>query len=292
MVLPRYPMKAANLWRWVEAPVEDDAISEFLARPDRRSGLTERDQAALIVYAQRCALAAVRSRDGAPVVKAFEALALVSVGKVDEDRLLQVATLVAYAASHLSDRQRAAVMPSLTRADEDVADALSGEVDLLDDAGYQERDTPAGRVFLEDESGLYEPEADLVAAAYAVAEMLEADKYEVDSVGIGQTLHAIWVRRTVSPEASSATDRVTGCAHVHAFRDLEDIGVYLAEASTSADAEAIASAASRLRHMLGVWAGRLCAIVYVGSPDPSKSEPVDKSTLEHLRAPLRAILAN
>jgi hypothetical protein len=295
VVLPRYPMKAANLWRWVDAPAEDQAISEFLAIPGQRSHLTDGDEYTLIVFAQRCALAAVRSRDGAPVVLAIEALALVSLDKVGEDRLLQVATLVAHAASHLSDRQRARVKPALTRADEEVADVLCGEVDLLDDAGYQELDTPAGRVILEDESGLYEPEADLVAAAYAVAEMLEADRYEVDSVGIGQTLRAIWVRQVVSPEVSAATERVTGCAHVHAFRDFGYVGVYLAEASTVADAKAIGSAAERLssplHQTLGVWAGRLCAIVYAGSLNPSKPGPPAKSTMDHLRAPLRAILA-
>jgi hypothetical protein len=215
--------------------------------------------------------------------------------KVDEDRLLQVATLVAHTASHLTDRQRASVVPALMRADEDVADALSGQVDLLDDAGYQELDTPAGRVILEDESGLYEPEADLVAAAYAVAEMLEADRYEVDTVGIGQTLRAVWVRKVVSPEASAATERVTGCAHIHAFRDLGYVGAYLAEASTTDDAKVIASAAdqvdSRPNQTIGVWAGRLCAIVYAGSLDPSKPELPDKSTMDQFREPLRAILA-
>jgi hypothetical protein len=295
VVLPRYPLNAANLWRWVEAPDEDLAIAAFLDDGGQRSRLSARDQDALIVYAQRCALAAVRSRDGAPVVKAFEALARVSMDTVDEDRLLQVATLVAYAASHLSDRQRASVVPALMRAEEDVADVLSGQVDLLDDAGYHELDTPAGRVILEDESGLYEPEADLIATAYAVAEMLEADGYGVDSVGIGQTLRAIWVRKVVSEEALAATDRVTGCVHVHAFKDLGYVGVYVAEASTSADAETIGTAAERVDsppyQMLGVWAGRLCAIVYAGSLDPSKPGPADKSTLDHLRAPLRAILA-
>jgi hypothetical protein len=125
--------------------------------------------------------------------------------------------------------------------------------------------------------------------------MLEADRYEVDSVGIGQTLRAVWVRKVVSPEASAATERVTGCAHVHAFRDLGYVGVYLAEASTSADAEAIASAADRLNsppfQTVGAWAGRLCAIVYAGTLDPTKPGPDDKSTLDHFRAPLRAILA-
>src|SRR5262249_25453199 len=100
MVLPRYPLAAANLWRWVEATEQDEAISMFLKGVlpvGRQPRLTDRDQTALLVYAQRCALAAVRSRDGEPVVRAFQALALVRPDEVDEDRLLAAAQLVAHA---------------------------------------------------------------------------------------------------------------------------------------------------------------------------------------------------
>src|SRR4029077_608693 len=113
MVLPGYPATAANLWRWVDAPAEDEAISAFLAGVlpiGPRLWLTDRAQTAVLVYAQRCARAAVRSRDGEPVVRAFEALALVKQDRVDEDRLLEVATLVAHTATHLSDRQRLAMV--------------------------------------------------------------------------------------------------------------------------------------------------------------------------------------
>jgi len=284
---------ASNLWRWVEAPAQDEAVAAFLAtgRPVR---LTDRDHNTLMVYAQRCALAAVRSRDGELVVRAFEALALLSPDTVDEDILMTAATLVSYAASHLSDEQRAAVVPALKLADPDVAHVLGGEVDLLDDAGYQELDTPAGRVFVEDEGGRFEAEAALVEAAYAVAAMLEAKGYEADTVGIGQTLHPIWLKDGVSPEAAAATGRLTGCVHVHAYRGLDDVGVYFAEALTSADAEAIGSAVDQVHlpnhPQIGVWADRRFAFLYAGTADPSRPHRDDKSTLDRFRAPLLAIL--
>ena len=292
-VLPRYPSTAANLWRWVDSPAEDEAISAFLTTVSRPR-LTDRDLTTLIVYAQRCALAAVRSRDGEPVVRAVEALALVRPGKVDEDRLLQVATLVAHAGSHLTDKQRESLSLAVTQAHPDVADVLTGDVDLADDAFYRELDTPAGRVFVEDEGALFEPSADLVASAYAVAELLEADGYEGESVGIGQTLHPIWLRGAVNPEAPAATGRLTGCVHINAVRGLDDIGVYLAEVPTSADAEAIGSAVDQVdvpnRPQIGVWAGQQFAFLYAGTLDPSTPHQESKSTLDRFRAPLLAIL--
>jgi hypothetical protein len=297
MVLPGYPAAAANLWRWVDASAEDEAISAFLAGVapiGRRPRLTDRDQTTLMVYAQRCALAAVRSRDGKPVVRAFEALALVKQDRVDEDRLLDIATLVAHAATYLSDRQRLSIVNTVLRVDPDVAEALSSEVDLADDVGYRELDTPAGRVFVEDESATFSPDADLVAAAYRAAEMLEADRYEVTSVGIGQTLHPIWVLDAVNPDASAATERLTGCAHVHAGRGNNEVSVYVAEAASVQDAEAIGTAAdsadSPQHPQLGQSVGRLCAILYAGAFDPAAPLEEDKSTLDRFRVPLRSVL--
>lgn len=298
MVLPGYPTAAANLWRWVDAPAEDEAISTFLAGVlpiGRQPRLTDRDQTTLMLYAQRCALAAVRSRDGEPVVRAFEALALVKPDRVDEDRLLSIATLVAHAGTHLSDRQRLAIAPAVLRADPDVAETLTSEVDLADDAGYRELDTPAGLVLVEDEGARFEPEADLVAVAYAVAQLLESDGYEGEAVGIGQTLHPAWLDKAANPEAAAATGRLTGCVHVHAVRGLDDVGVYLAEALTDPDAEAIGSAADQVdssRHpQIGVWAARQFAFLYAGTLDPSAPPREDRSTLDRFRAPLRTLLA-
>jgi hypothetical protein len=296
MVLPRYPSAAENLWRWVEAPEQDDAISTFLKGVlpiGRRPRFTERDHTTLTVYAQRCALAAVRSRNGQPVVRAFEALALVKPAKVDEDRLRAAAALVAHASTHLNDYQRIAWSTYVLMMDPDIAEVVASEVDLQDDAGYREMDTPAGRVFLEDEGAVFEPSADLVAEAYGVAAMLEADGYEGESVGIGQTLHPAWLKKA-NAKGAAATGRLTGCVHVHAIRGLHDVGVYLAEASTDADAEAIGSAADQVdspKHpQIGVFAGRQFAFLYAGTLDPSIPMCENKSTLDRFRARLRDIL--
>jgi hypothetical protein len=298
MVLPRYPASAANLWRWVDATEQDEAISTFLngVLPiGPRPRLTDRDHTALMVYAQRCALATVRSRNGEPVVRAFQALALVKMDKVDEDRLLACAELVAHASERLSEAQRATVTFTVLQMEEDVAGILANEVDL-EEAGYREMDTSAGRVFLEDEGAVFEPAADLVAAAYAVAAMLEADGYEAETVGIGQTLHPAWLKKAkTSARAAAATASLTGCVHVHAVRGLDDVGVYLAEAPTDADAEAIGSAAdaadSPEHPQIGVWAGRLFAFIYAGTLDPATPIQENKSTLDRFRAPLLDVLS-
>jgi hypothetical protein len=274
MVSPRYPSSAANLWRWVEAPDVDASVAATL--PDV-------DDDTLLVYAGRCALAAVRTRDRVWVERAFEALSAV---RGDPDRLIEVATLVAHAADSLG--VAAGGTGSL------VGELIADGVDLVDDIGYRELDTPAGQVFVEDESGSFAPEADLVAAAYRVADMLETDRYSVVSVGIGQTLHPIWVLDTVNPEASAATEGVTGCVHVSAESGDCELSVFVAEAADAEDAEAIGSAADRVDHprhpQLGVSAGRLCGILYAGTFDSVAAPDEDKSTLDRFRAPLLSIL--
>jgi hypothetical protein len=275
VVSPRYPSAAANLWRWVEASEVDSAVHASLA---------DADEPTLLVYAGRCALAAVRTRDPAWVNRAIAALPLV---RGEPDRLIEVATLVAHAARSLG------VTAPAGRADGLVGELMADGVDLVDDIGYRELDTPAGRVFLEDESGPFAPAADLVGVAYRVADMLEADRYEVASVGIGQTLHPIWVLDAINPEASAATAKVTGCVHVGAVAGDCELSVFVAEAASEQDAEAIGAAADRVDHprhpQIGVFTRRLCAILYAGTFD---SGPVgeDKSTLDRFRSALRDIL--
>ena len=276
MVSHRYPCSAANLWRWVEAPEVDASV---------QATLRDADDETLLVYAGRCALAAVRTRDPVRVERAFEALSAV---RGEPDGLIEVATLVAHAADSLG-------VPAPSRGSCGlVAELLEDGVDLVDDIGYRELDTPAGRVFVEDESGPFAPVADLGGAAYRVAEMLEADRSCVASVGIGQTLHPIWVLNTVNPDASAATEKVTGCVHVSAAAGDCELSVFVAEAANAEDAEAIGSAADRVDHprhpQLGVSAGRLCAILYAGTFDPGAAPDEDKSTLDRFRAPLRDIL--
>jgi hypothetical protein len=279
MVSPRYPSSAANLWRWVEAPEVDASVQASLG--DIQSP-TDVDEPTLLVYAGRCALAAVRTRDSAWVERAFDALAAV---RGEQASSIEVATLVAHAGQSLG-----VAAPAGGRVGELMADG----VDLVDDIGYRELDTPAGRVFLEDESGPFAPEADLVAVAYRLAEMLGADRYEVASVGIGQTLHPVWVLDAVNPDASAATGKVTACVHVCATAGECELSVFVAEAPGGPDAEAIGVAADRVDHprhpQLGVFARRLCAILYVGTLDPGTMPGEDKSTLDRFRAPLLDIL--
>jgi hypothetical protein len=281
-MVSRYPSAAANLWRWVEAPELDAAVQQSPG---------DADDATLLVYAGRCALAAVRTRDAAWVERAFDALSAV---RGEQENLVEVATLVAHAAGALGVATPPGGMGGL------VGELMADGVDLVDDIGYRELDTPAGRVFVEDESGPFAPEADLVGVAYRVAEMLESDRYSVASVGIGQTLHPIWVLDAVNPDASAATGKVTGCVHVSAAAGDCELSVFVAEASSHEDAESIGGAADRVDHprhpQLGVFAGRLCAILYAGTFDPSDpsdpSDPVeeDKSTLDRFRGPLLEIL--
>lgn len=305
----RYPPGALALWRWVEVP-EDAVVEQFVrafasldppGADELRSGLGEAQVGTLLGYAQRRALAALHTREVGPVRQALDALSVVPPDTVPDDRDLDlVAMLVAYAGTQLEPGLRHTVAATLHRADPGVAglltELLRTRLDLVDECGYREVDTPAGRVLLEDESAQYAPGADLVAAAYAVADLLEAHGYEVDAIGIGQTLHPVWVGDARNPDAVTAAGRLTGCAHLGSgLRDAEpwhEISVYLGEAANDEDAATIALAADGLgspRHQqLAVGVQRLFALCYASSSDPRV--PVAEGSLERFRPALTQIL--
>ena len=308
----RYGAGAGDLWRWAEA-APDERVERFVAAfagldgPATalvRAQLERAEFETLLTYVHRCALAAVRTGAGRHAANAIDAISAVRPAAAGSGRDVEVAAALAlYAGERLWGGELAeAVAPAIARAEPELARHLAGllaaGVDLIDDCGYRELDTPAGRVFVEDESEAFAPAADLVGAAYATADALEADRYRVDAIGIGQTLHPIWLGDARNPAAVEAVGRLTGCAHVESRRlgpqSWHGVSVYLAEAADAGDAVRIAEAADGFaspRHpQLGLAVGSLCAVLYASTADAA-SEPVeDRAGLERFRPVLAAIL--
>jgi hypothetical protein len=306
-----YPVGASDLWRWVDAD-EDMPVERFVtafAGLDRsasagvRALLGAAELAALVTYSQRRALAAVRTRDVRHVTNAFDALSAISLDAVPDYRdVAMVAMLVTYAGQRTDRRLRRSVAPAIARADPQTAEMLTEylaePVDLTDACGYREVDSPGGRVFVEDEGETFHPTANLIAAAWSAAQAFEADRYRVDSIGVGQELYPVWLGERDDSVAAQAAARLAACATVDAVRrDAEawrTLTVYLAEASSERDAAAIAASADQLDDprtpQFGVAIGHLCAVLHARTPNLDDQPVEDDASLERFRPAITTIL--
>ena len=157
---------------------------------DLREAMTTEQHHEILVFAQRSAFASVRADDPALARAALHAMSAVAEAKlVDERMIWPVAALVLYAVARLGKVGAALVEEVIERADRPVRAALRSiledGVDLMQDAGLREVRTAAGAVFLTDDGSSYQPEADLTAVAFTVADAVEADGYLVEMLASG-----------------------------------------------------------------------------------------------------------
>jgi hypothetical protein len=299
-----YPERAYNLWRWVDSDL-DAPTAAFVAalvsltdeqRTEVRTRLAATEQHQLLTFAARRTFAAARAGDPTGLVAAFDALAGVSVdGLVDERPLWPVTGLLA----HVQRQLGAPVEASVARADAKVASVIrsmvDGDSDLAFDSGLRELHTCAGLVYLKDDENRYAPDTDLVAIAYTVADLLEADQYLVEDLGVGYDIAPYYVGDDW--EAAQAAKRQTGAAFVDAMLangDYLPVSVYLAEYPAVADAELVATVADQLHRaelpQIAVARGRLCALLLADSLDGELTLVESQDSLERFRPGLIAAL--
>jgi hypothetical protein len=309
----RYAWDAVNLWRWVDAP-QDGELSAFATtyagldsaeRARARSSLTMDDFYTLLTFARRCALAAIRTRDGGKVRAALDAMSAIEIERVDWRDVVVEAGFACYAGRRLGLEPARLAADAANHAQPDIGEVLTEvaaeEVDLAEQCGYREVDTPSGPVFFGDEGEDFAPDCDLVAFALDVAAALEEDRYRVDDITVASDLPEVWLAGD-DMDVGRATGALTGCVSVHA--DLRpDAGqdenahfllAFLAEATTAADASRIAAAAETRAApnvaQVGVAVDRRCAVVIARSSVHGVPAVEDKESLGRLRPRIRGIL--
>ncbi|AVT31270.1 hypothetical protein C6361_19300 [Plantactinospora sp. BC1] len=307
-----YAAAAECLWRWVTAPA-DAVVTAFLTgyarlpaadRRRLRAELGPDELYTLLTFARRRALAAIRTEDPAEVLVAFDAFSAIELHRIDWRDVWVSTALVSYAAERLGLAPAEAVRGAADRADPELAALLAevtrDSVDLTGECGYRVLATPTGRVLVDDEGGAYAPAADLAGLAFEAAAMLEGDRYQVGQVSVAATLPATRLGVTGQPAVSTATDRLTGCAYLHATpgdagADQQYLLLFLAETESEPDAATIAEAA--LRHQergtagWAVAAGRLCAVLVARSTVSGVRPGEDRDSLARFGPRLTAILS-
>ena len=100
-----YPVDAADLWRFVSLPQDETMafnVATFVLMDDGvrklvRARLSSNDCYTLLIYSQRAAAQAIRTKDAGPAILAFDALTMVEAGQVDRRHLTETAGVAAYA---------------------------------------------------------------------------------------------------------------------------------------------------------------------------------------------------
>jgi hypothetical protein len=286
-----YPHQATVLWRWVDAP-QDAEIAAFLAAP--APGLTEDDFYTLMTYARRCVLRAIRTRDPAAALAAFDALSLIEMARVDWRDVVVAASLASHGARRTGLDPELVRTGPVRRAEPAVADLLTNAATSeAGTGGYHELKTATGPVLI-DANGPVRGAVALLRTALAVAEVVEDDgRYEVGGIAVERELPAVWL----DGGAETERRRLKRCAAVRADPPgsrSHFLLVYVAEAASDEDAAAIAASARRRVFAgaveLGIAVGSRCAVVIARTVVLGEPDIEDDQSLARLADPVTAAL--
>jgi hypothetical protein len=286
-----YPRRATVLWRWTDAP-QDDEIAAFLDAP--APGLTEADFYTLMTYARRCVLRALRTSDPGCALRAFDALSLIELARVDWRDVVMATSLVSYGARRVGLDPELVLTGPVRRAEPAVAELLTGAATSdTGTGGYHELRTADGPVLV-DTNGPVRGAITLLRTALGIAEVVEEDgRYEVGGVAVDRELPAVWL----DGSAETARRRLRRCASVRA--DPPDsrahfLLVFLVEAATDDDAAAIAASARRRvldgAVELGIAVGNRCAVVIARTAVLGQPDLEDAESLARLTDPVTAAM--
>jgi hypothetical protein len=276
-----------DMHRFVSSPV-DEAVGSFAERFDLaaeeerarlKDALTMDDLYTLMTFARRCVLRSLRGAPPELLRAAAAALRAVDERRVDVRDVAWATALVAWAA------QRAGI-------------DSSREPVRLADWGYRCVDVGNGPVLVGEHGERFEPETDLVAAAFDVAAAIEADAYRVTDLAAGARLPDVWLR--MSPAVEAALGAVRGCVSMHgaldpdagADADSQQLTAWLVEASDEHEASALAAAAVSTddHEAIGRSRGRLCCVLVGRSFVDGVRAHEPPGALERFGAPLEGAL--
>jgi ketosteroid isomerase-like protein len=270
---------ALDLHRWVDSPV-DRAVAAFVSAYAEmgqeeavaaRAALTMDDFYTLFAFARRSALASLRGRAEPSLRDGLAAVSAIDLDRVDWRDALVVAELLAWAMAtagrnHTEEFRRVASLQddAMHEALRPIAERPPAE---LSPGMWRCVTTRAGPVLVSSNFGPFEPTVDLLGAANAIQDVLEADVYRVHGIAVGGELPPVWL----SGHVESALNAIRACVTVSATPapspDDQQLLAFIAEAASAEDAAMLASAAvsADWHEALGVSYGAACCVVIANS---------------------------
>lgn len=311
-----------DLLRFVDSDV--DLMIDELVATYRSSTPTEReamvgsigldDGYALLLYARRCAVRAMRAQNAAIAVDGLTAVSMIPVERVDSRDIPQPVGLLFFALGEL-DEDAVGICRQVGRAGaSEAAQYVAafpdrfGDGFKLSDWGSRAIDTPNGVGFVDQSIDQWQPTVDLLGAGLAITDLLEADKYRA-SLEVASSLPGVWIG-SGPPSATRAerqplVDSARAALAIHGYLRPDTTGrpqdqmfvVFMSEMRSSEDAARIAAWATEARrpasHVgFGFSVGVVAAVVVARSTVVGVDHFETEATIERFRKPfVRAIEA-
>jgi hypothetical protein len=208
---------------------------------------------ALMQFASRSAVFALRQRDIQSCIDGLRAVAMIDLARIDARDLGSPLAMLDQAAFRLGATRDVLFGEPERLASSDVSKAIKNyrRANSPEHSLWQFVETPAGAGFVFRESRNYHPKADLLAIAMAISTRLKAGRYLPDDPTIGSGLPAVWFapeeRRRWRVDVEDAGADVSFHARLRPGTDIDPsdqlLMVFLAEMPTAERAAALASAA-------------------------------------------------
>lgn len=281
----RYPREAVRLWRWTDSPLDETIAAlttEFAAlsavdRERMRARLMEGDFGTLMVFAERSALAALRTDDQAVIEPALAALAMITRDRIDYRDLTMTAGLVCSTArmikapvARLVGCVAGIAEPGCARILQTCSEA---KPDLAKVSGLRKVSTSGGVVLFRTGFHRQSPQSDLAGLAFDCAQALEGVGYDIDSITLDSVLPPVWLGAPAGSPMARLAKSLTSCVSLDGtirsdpdpLSSGQHLLAFIAEMRSDGYAAAIARAAQERAqpgcNQLGIASGRLCAVI-------------------------------
>lgn len=311
----RYTGLESRTWRWIEAPVDrsiETQVEKFagsadVARDALRDELSMDDFYTLLTFARRSAYDALRSGEIGQIEPAFNALAMISLERIDWRDFLVASRLVRFAGQHLQAPVSYLVSRAARLAEPHTAQLLeedsTARIDLAKACGKREVCTSDGLALFDTGFERFSPDADLAQVGFECAMSLQEEGYEIETIEVASDIPLVWLNTSKGSAVAKMVRKVTGCVTLHGVPRADpapqssgqSLLVFLAEAASASDAREIVAAAERplspTETQFGHSAGRLCAVIIQRSWMANTPPLEDMRSLERLRTVFDRLLA-
>jgi hypothetical protein len=270
------------------------ASSDSSTRAKIRTSIDMEEFYTLLTFSRRAAVFAIRERKADWIVKGLIAVAMIEKERIDFRDVLLSLGLLNHSATRIGENSDQLLQVAAALSEPNVTELIDGFIkrpqepkSLRTMTGYDEVETREGIGFIGWRFHDYNPSYDLKSIAIEIAELVENDKYQPDSVVVADDLPEVWLEAEDNTSLNKALRQVRGGASVSArlrpnehpdpnyesqmvgklFN--ETIMVFLVEVTDEPVAQTLLDLAKKIKpsgySMVGIADGRLFCLVVAKS---------------------------
>ena len=272
-------------------------------RAAMREALSLDDFYTLLTFARRSTVRALRE-GVAPLTDGLSAIAMIDLQRVDPRDaawalgLLRHGSASVDSAGSIFGRAAEIAEPAVANL---IREAGARSPDDIRQWGYTVFNSPEGLALIGWGFSHYKPTLDLTAIGLAIADLVEADRYQPHDPEIACDVPNVWLSVPAGRDATGSLDAVAAVRVSAELRPVvgerpmwQDLWVWIAETKSDAEAEEVARQASPARqgHFVraGSTVGRLVCLVVQSSPMEG-GQPIETAdSLQRFLSPISELL--